>query len=106
MRRTNLAGAMRLLGASKALGCALEHLNATTFAPFPPALRALSASGSACSGGSNMALIKKLRDQSGAPISDVKKALEETEERLAALASHPEYEEALQRAFVEVNPKP
>jgi hypothetical protein len=34
------------------------------------------------------------------------KALEETEERLAALASHPEYEEALQRAFVEVNPKP
>ena len=78
MRRTNLAGAMRLLGASKALGCALEHLNPTTFAPFPPALRALSASGSACSGGSNMALIKKLRDQSGAPISDVKKALEET----------------------------
>ena len=42
------------------------------------AMRGISASGSVFNAGSNMALIKKLRDQSGAPISDVKKALEET----------------------------
>jgi elongation factor Ts len=71
---------MRLFGASKALGCFLERPHAATSSciPFSLALRALSASGLVSSAGSNMALIKKLRDQSGAPISDVKRALEET----------------------------